>query len=368
MRILFVSTNPCVPDRIGGGELDIHMLASELRARGCECEVVAAVPPGARLLQQRVWRWVTRGRWIGRADRRNGYTTFRAWHWLVTELARRRVTGFRPDLIVMQYERGYHPVREMLQSGVPVLLRFIDTVFLQTNEPAPRDAGLVVTANSHFIASRVKDHMGVDAAVIYPMVQRDRYRADVRNPEYVTFINPIPFKGLRTAVAVARLLPHRKFLFVESWRLKRLADFRSHWKDLPNVEFQRASHEMRAVYARTAVLMAPSEYEEGFGRVALEAHINGIPVVASRKGALPEVVGEGGYVHGEAATAADWAESIERILSDQAEAGRLSALAQQNSARPEFSQSEVVEQFFRVAQAHVRAAECRSADAARGVA
>jgi glycosyltransferase involved in cell wall biosynthesis len=38
----------------------------------------------------------------------------------------------------------------------------------------------------------------------------------------------------------------------------------------------------------------PSVGRESFGRVAAEAMLNGIPVVASDRGALPEVVGRGG--------------------------------------------------------------------------
>jgi glycosyltransferase involved in cell wall biosynthesis len=40
----------------------------------------------------------------------------------------------------------------------------------------------------------------------------------------------------------------------------------------------------------------PSVWEESFGLVAAEAMVNGIPVVASNRGAIPETLGHGGVV------------------------------------------------------------------------
>ena len=49
------------------------------------------------------------------------------------------------------------------------------------------------------------------------------------------------------------------------------------------------------VYDRALVLVMPS-YLEGFGLPALEAMTRGIPVIAANRGALPEVVGEAGWL------------------------------------------------------------------------
>jgi alpha-1,3-rhamnosyl/mannosyltransferase len=53
--------------------------------------------------------------------------------------------------------------------------------------------------------------------------------------------------------------------------------------------------ERRAVYERALLVVQPS-FEEGFGLPVLEAMSVGVPVVAARRGALPEVLGDAGML------------------------------------------------------------------------
>jgi glycosyltransferase involved in cell wall biosynthesis len=62
------------------------------------------------------------------------------------------------------------------------------------------------------------------------------------------------------------------------------------------------------------VVVVPSVWQEPFGRVALEALMHGTPVVASRRGGLPEIVSDGvtGFVVEPEAAAI--AEAVARVL------------------------------------------------------
>jgi glycosyltransferase involved in cell wall biosynthesis len=51
----------------------------------------------------------------------------------------------------------------------------------------------------------------------------------------------------------------------------------------------------RALFERASIVVIPSWFE-GFGLTALEAMAVGVPVVASRRGALPEVIGDAGVL------------------------------------------------------------------------
>lgn len=65
----------------------------------------------------------------------------------------------------------------------------------------------------------------------------------------------------------------------------------------PHVEwvFDPSDADRDALIAAASVLLLPSLYE-GFGRSALEAMALGIPVIASRRGAIPEIVGNAGIL------------------------------------------------------------------------
>ena len=70
----------------------------------------------------------------------------------------------------------------------------------------------------------------------------------------------------------------------------------------------------RALLEQASMLVIPS-LEEGFGLPALEAMTMGVPVIASRRGALPEVVGDAGILV-DALDDAELAAAIEALLDD----------------------------------------------------
>ena len=81
--------------------------------------------------------------------------------------------------------------------------------------------------------------------------------------------------------------------------------------------------ERRALYEGASVLVVPS-LDEGFGLPVLEAMTLGVPVVASRRGSLPEVLGDAGQLV-DAGDPRGFSDAIDRVLTDTAFAGRCAA-------------------------------------------
>lgn len=124
-----------------------------------------------------------------------------------------------------------------------------------------------------------------------------------RNPVFCTLVNPSPIKGidffLKVVERCAQTLPAISFLTVESRgstdTLRRaLARTGVNAASLPNLSYTANTQNAASFYAVTRVLLVPS-YTEASGRVVVEAQLNGIPVVTSDRGGLPETLNGGGF-------------------------------------------------------------------------
>lgn len=72
------------------------------------------------------------------------------------------------------------------------------------------------------------------------------------------------------------------------------------------------------LYAQADLFLNPDLTQPAFGLVVLEAMLQGTPVLASRGGAMPEVVGEHGGWLVEAGDVAAWSARLDALLSDPA--------------------------------------------------
>ncbi len=107
---------------------------------------------------------------------------------------------------------------------------------------------------------------------------------------------------------------------------------------LPNVTFLPPQNDMRVSYGKCGVLLAPSVWEEAYGRVATEAQISGIPgKVASSRGGLPEAVGPGGILLDPEQPIADWAAAVRKLWQDRRHCDDLSAAALAHAERCEMN-------------------------------
>jgi len=113
----------------------------------------------------------------------------------------------------------------------------------------------------------------------------------------------------------------------------------------------------RALYEGASVLVLPS-LDEGFGLPVLEAMTLGVPVVASRRGSLPEVLGDAGQLV-DATDTQGFAEAIDRVLADDGFAAACAARGIERSRQ--FRWDRAARQTYEVYQQAIAHRRCASA-------
>jgi len=103
----------------------------------------------------------------------------------------------------------------------------------------------------------------------------------------------IPIKGADILLDLAKEHPDWNMLFVGTGPME--PDLQQAERELENVRFfgRQPNHELQPFFHASDVLVVPSQYEEGFGRVIIEALSCGCPVVGSDCGGIREALGEG---------------------------------------------------------------------------
>ncbi|ESX81448.1 MULTISPECIES: glycosyltransferase [unclassified Mesorhizobium] len=335
MKVLFAGGNGYTPQFSGGVQSSTHHLVEQLREHGHDASVLAALfGDGMFGFKARAKMKLLRQRAV--IDSYPGYPVVRAWFpW---EAARFAVERLDPDVAVVQCHKSV-PIGKALQAlGVPLVVYLRNVEFHELAGDLRELHSALYIANSEFTARTYKERFGIDSTVIPPTINPGLYSTPTTG-EFVTLINPYNEKGFELAVRIAGQCPEIPFLFVESWKLDddHRAQIERTIAPLRNVRLESRTSDMKTVYGRTKILLAPSKWEEAWGRVASEAHCSGIPVVGSRRGGLPEAIGAGGVVLDYDAPLDDWVAAVRRLWSDKAEYDRLSAAAQLFSERPQMN-------------------------------
>ncbi|MDC7785234.1 glycosyltransferase [Rhodoplanes sp. TEM] len=335
MKILFASGTPHLPQVLGGLETNTHEMAGELIRRGHDVAVLAKlscrdVDGATRALTSRL---------CGRsfvADDALGYRVYRA-----RAPARAIADIDRPDVAVIQNGHPLAMIEALARRDVPIVVYHHGLGFERWTEVDPRCDPRVLpvaryVSNSRFTARRFEARYGLASDVIPPVFRASRYRTE-RRSTFVTFINPVPEKGVDLALAVVDRLPAVRFCFVKGWPLSVRAEIalRRAVARRPNLTL-RGRSDPKAIFADTRLLMVPSQWEaETWGRVVSEAQFSGIPVVATDRGGLPESVGPGGTIFAMDADVARWSAEVDRLWHDHTYYAEKSAAALAHAARPE---------------------------------
>lgn len=336
MRVLFCQTVPYLPDDWGGGLTNTDALCRALQRRDHDAAVLCGATAGGI-------RWP-----FSRARHDFPYPVMRSRDPL--SAAETVCRGFKPDIAVVQFANAPGLVQRLTQLRVPVMVYQHDAFAAVDEQPG----AACYLASSQTVASAMPRNLGARVDVMPVLIEPDAYRV-ARSGTMVTLINPIPRKGVEIAFALTARRPDLTFQLVEAWRLRnRVRDYlQSRVAHHGNMIYRTSTSDMRAVYGRTRLILAPSLGLEAWGRVVSEAQVSGIPALVSDSGGLPEAVGGGGLVVPRDAPIRDWSEALDRIL-DPAAYESFSAAALAHAARPAFQPDAIVDRFLALLAEHRR--------------
>jgi glycosyltransferase involved in cell wall biosynthesis len=256
----------------------------------------------------------------------------------------------RPDGLLTY---GGHPVslelmRRARRRKIPVVFHLHN--FSYTDRRGFDDASAVLVptecAQRHYAR-----RLGLDCVHIPLPLNPKRVIASDREPKFVTFVNPQWAKG---AAIVARIVfemnqrrPEIPFLVVESRAATdELGRLGLDLSQVQNLHKMDNTTDPRDFYRVSRIMLVPSLIENA-ALVAREAMANGIPVLASDRGGIPETLGEAGFVFTlpdrlvaaanapvpTAREVAPWIATIEKLWDDAEFEGRHRALAREEARR-----------------------------------
>lgn len=168
---------------------------------------------------------------------------------------------YRPIAVTAHYDGSYNAISQNTSTKWVEMLLFIN----RTMEPHFR------TQIKPFPTSIVR------TAVVRPLMHETKIRIEnfEGTGDAITLVNANVNKGVHQFIEIAKRMPSRKFLAVRPY-------YGELWvpPSPPNIEWVSFENDVRDILKRTRILLFPSYYES-FGRIAVEAMYNGIPVIYS---------------------------------------------------------------------------------------
>ena len=309
----------CLLDTSSGASMTIRQMLHQLVAQGYEVAVIGAtvfdheqgitrLKPHWSAIQARLAEVITlddgplaHQTLVTASTQRAEMTSHEEGLWF--SLYQATLDAFKPDVV---FYYGGHGLDLLIAAEARA--REIPSIFYLANASYEggrwcRDVDLLLT-NSQATADMYARTQAYKAIPVGAFVDPARVVPDQMSRRHILFINPVVEKGVGIVIMLALLMEKRRpdiiFEVVESrgkWAsmVRQITKGRGDEREsLSNVQVTENTDDMRPVYGRARLLLAPSLWWEAFGRVAVEAMINGIPVIATNRGGLPEAIRDGG--------------------------------------------------------------------------
>jgi surfactin synthase thioesterase subunit/glycosyltransferase involved in cell wall biosynthesis len=290
MRILLVSSAPYNPPQGGSTRGNLAWLR-HLVAQGHDVRVVCSSAAGAGGLSR-----------LGAIDVHSVRNLI-----LHASAVGDEIRAYRPDRVLVSSEDlGHRLLREAAAAALDRLIYIAHTPQWFPFGPASwnpepeaaelvRRALAVVTIGEH-MADYVRRHLGRAAAVVHPPIYGPGpWRNLARfGSGAVLMVNPCAVKGLSIFLELADAFPAVEFAALEGWGTT--TSDRAELARCPNVRMLARVADIEEALACATLLVMPSLWYEGFGLIAMEAMLRGLPVVASDSGGLQEAKRGTGYL------------------------------------------------------------------------
>ncbi|QQE12746.1 glycosyltransferase family 4 protein [Planctomycetota bacterium] len=222
------------------------------------------------------------------------------------QLIQQQLQSFNPHLVFTYggAHRSHNWINLIKQSNASLALLIYNYAYSKSHQYL-HAADLVIVPSQHtanYYLQTTNTHCVAIPSPVFPEVS---LAPEPRDPVFLTMINPSIEKGLHFATQLAHQLatqrPDIPMLFVEGRGSTGhlLASAKEANIDLtkhPSIMIAQQTHNIREVYRISRTIIMPSIFNESYGRVAAEALINSIPIIASDRGALPEIIADNGFV------------------------------------------------------------------------
>ncbi len=257
------------------------------------------------------------------------------------------IKEYGPDVILTQLMWSDVALKLARKYLIPSIMRVckvpLELDLSKKSEIAPTK--IISTSNS--VKDYVMNNWGRDSKIIKPLVELKDYIIDENNfnsfnNQLIFMFNPLKRKGGLIFKEIANRLPEIRFGTVFGWSslkenkdsenfsseyIKRITESEGsrfdgllpnyiNFDECKNVKVFEPEDDSRELYKKVKILLIPSQWKEAFGRVAIEAMINGIPVIASNVAGLKDAVGSGGILL-EKEDINFWISEIKKLSEDE---------------------------------------------------